>query len=136
MGSTVSETRRAFLAAHAAGVPFEWLLGAFEIKKSAAYELLRRAREMPIDEAVAVKSRAPRVRANALNDEVVGRIVELKQAFPKWGPKKLIRPYAERFHERPSAASISNILKARGLTRTNQRRMPGMPPRPSRRRRS
>ena len=125
VGSTVSEARRSFLADYASGVPLDALLSAYDIKKSAAYELLKRAREMSMDDATAVKSRAPHRRPSALNDDVVERIIELKRKFPKWGPKKLVGLYAERFHERPpSTGSINHVLRARGLTRINRRHIP------------
>ena len=80
VGSTVSEARRSFLADYASGVPLDALLSAYDIKKSAAYELLKRAREMSMDDATAVKSRAPHRRPSALNDDVVERIIEGKLA--------------------------------------------------------
>lgn len=129
VGSTVSEMRRAFLADHARRAPLPMLLEAYGIKKSTAYALLRRARECPVDEAVSVRSRAPKSHPNQLGDDVIQRVVQLKKEFPRYGPKKLMRPYAERFHERPpSAASMYNILKAHGLTRVNRRYRKSPPP--------
>lgn len=121
VGSAVSDARRSFLADHERGVPLEVLLEAYDIKKSAAYELLRRGRELPVDEAVAVKSRAPHRHPNALGDDVIRRVVRLKRSFPKWGPKKLAGLFADRFGgPAPSITSIGNILKARGMTRINR----------------
>lgn len=128
MGLTVSETRRAFLSDYEHGVALGVLLEAYDIKKSTAYELLKRARELPLEQAIAVRSRAPRTHPNALSDDVMQRMVQLKRDFPNWGPKKLVGVYAERFAEQaPSPASFSNVLKAHGLTRTNRKRRPRRP---------
>ena len=114
--------RRQFLAAHAEGVPLEALLELFGLRKSAAYDLLRRARVEGVEAAVAVKSRAPRHHPTALTDDVRERVLNLRLKHP-WGPKKLRELYAQSYPDAPpSPSSIANILKASGEARLYQRR--------------
>jgi putative transposase len=120
--NTVSDLRRSFLLDHAAGVPLDALLVTYGIKKTAAYELLRRARESSIDAAVAVRSRAPHKRPTKLPAKVVERVLQLRTEY-SWGARKLARLYVENFREpSPSPSSIGNILKAHGHTRPCKRR--------------
>ena len=123
--NTVSDLRRSFLLDHAAGVPLDALLVTYGIKKSAAYALLRRARESSIDDAVAVRSRAPHRRPTKLSAKVVRRVLQLRAKYT-WGARKLARLYVEAFKEpSPSPSSINNILKAHGHVRPFQRRQIG-----------
>jgi putative transposase len=128
--STVSDLRRSFLADHAAGVALAALLVTYGIKKTAAYELLRRAREGSIDDAVAVRSRAPRRRPTKLPANVVERVLQLRAQYP-WGARKLARLYVETFDEpSPSPSSVANILKAHGHVRPYRRRRAPVSQRP------
>lgn len=115
--STVSDLRRSFLQDHAAGVPLDALLVTYGIKKSAAYALLRRARESSIDDAVIVRSRAPHRRPTKLPANVVERVLQLRAKYA-WGARKLARLYVETFNApSPSPSSIGNILKEHGHVR-------------------
>ena len=122
MAATLSDMRRSFLADHARGVPFEDLLSAYDIKKSAAYELLKRARTMSVDEAVAVRSRAPHHCPTKHSDDVVRRVLKTCSKYPDFGPKKVFAKLSETWDAPPSASSIASMMKAAGLTRPSMKR--------------
>jgi transposase InsO family protein len=69
------------------------------------------------------QSRRPHTHAKELSEAVVCEIVNLKQAHPNWGPRK-IRALYERKHpgKAPSESSFKRILEAAGLTKPRKRR--------------
>lgn len=69
------------------------------------------------------QSRRPRRHASEIPEKVVCEIVNLKQAHPNWGPRK-IRALYERKHpgKVPSESSFKRILEAAGLTKPRKRR--------------
>ena len=69
------------------------------------------------------ESRRPRSHAKELSEEVVCRIVKLKQAHPTWGPRK-IRELYKRKHEGglPSESSFKRVLNRAGMTKPRKRR--------------
>ncbi len=79
---------------------------------------LERFREGGMD-AMNEKSRRPHSHAKELSEEVVCRIVKLKHAHPRWGPRK-IRNLYERKHggDVPSESSFKRVLEKAGLTLT------------------
>lgn len=69
-------------------------------------------------------SRAPRTRPHRVTDEVANRIVELRQKYPSWGPKKL-KSWLEANEPRnawPATSTIGALLKSRGLVEERRRR--------------
>jgi putative transposase len=117
-GATVSDIRRAFLRDHAQGVPLAVLMSAYDIKKSAAYALLARARTMSIEEAVAIRSRAPVRRPTKHADVVTERVLALCERYEGFGPKKIAAKFCAQFDDvRPCVSSVASIMKAHGLTR-------------------
>lgn len=68
------------------------------------------------------RSRRPRGHANELSEEVVCKIVRLKQAHPHWGPRK-VRELYRRKHagELPSESSFKRVLERAGLTQPRKR---------------
>ena len=75
------------------------------------------------------RSRAARLHPNATSDEVAASIVELKQAHPDWGPRKLVRLLKDRHPEQtwPSDSTAATVLRRAGLVkpRRPRRRAPG-----------
>lgn len=69
------------------------------------------------------QSRRPHAHSKELSEAVVCEIVNLKQAHPNWGPRK-IRALYERKHpgKVPSESSFKRILEAAGLTKPRKRR--------------
>lgn len=74
-------------------------------------------------EGMEEESRRPEGHSEALPEEVVCRIVRLKQAHPHWGPRK-IRVLYERKHKcgTPSESSFKRVLDRAGLTKPRKRR--------------
>jgi putative transposase len=73
--------------------------------------------------------RAPRRQAKATPPEVVGKLIELRQQRPTWGPKK-IRARLELLHPElswPAPSTIGEILRREGLVpkRTRKKRPQG-----------
>lgn len=121
-GMSVSDVRRAFLAEYARGVPVKVLMDLYAISKSSAYELIHRFLTMPLEEAVADRSRAPIHRPTKLGDDVTARTLELLQFYPHWGPRKLHNLFSRCFDDAPSVTSIANIMKDWGFTTPETRR--------------
>jgi len=69
------------------------------------------------------ESRRPQGHSEALEEEIVCRIVRLKQAHLHWGPRK-IRELYERKHKggTPSESSFKRVLERAGLTQPRKRR--------------
>lgn len=89
-------------------IGYKWL-GRYEIGGLAALE---------------DQKRAPRRQAQATPPEIVGRIVELRQQRPTWGPRKL-RARLERLHPEigwPAPSTIGEILRREGLVEKRRRR--------------
>lgn len=71
------------------------------------------------------ESRRPRSHASELGEEVVCRIVRLKNAHQHWGPRKIRELYRRKYGEDvPSESSFKRVLERAGLTekRRSQRR--------------
>lgn len=70
------------------------------------------------------RSRAPLVHPNAVPDELVDRIVALRDKRPTWGPLKLLHWLRAHDGESPwpCASTIGVLLKERGLTVARKRR--------------
>ncbi len=72
------------------------------------------------------QSRRPKSSPEKLGEEVVCRIVRLKQRHAKWGPQKLREVYRREHGSAPSESSFKRVLEKCGLVekRTNRRREP------------
>ena len=69
-------------------------------------------------------SRAPHDSPQAMSPEVVGRVVELRQQHPRWGPRKL-RWYLQSHEPRqswPATSSIGELLRREGLAQKRRKR--------------
>jgi len=78
---------------------------------------------------LADRSRRPLHQPNAVDEEMVGGILEARSRYPSWGERKL-KAWLEREHRErcwPSTSSIGNILQRYGLTRPHKRRRRATP---------
>lgn len=69
-------------------------------------------------------SRAPHHSPQQMSDETREQILELRQAHPRWGPRKL-RAYLQRHQPGqswPAASSIGDLLRREGLAHPRRRR--------------
>ncbi len=74
-------------------------------------------------EGMKEESRRPRSHSKELSEEVVCRIVNFKQAHPKWGPRKIRDLYERKYREQvPSESSFKRILERAGLTNPRRRK--------------
>jgi transposase InsO family protein len=111
------------LKALASEVPFAELCREFGIARKTGYKWLARFKERGtcglVDEP-----RRPSRSPLALSADITLEVVELREAHPRWGPKKIWRLLA-RTHlaaEVPSISSVARVLKRRGLVRTRRNR--------------
>jgi Transposase and inactivated derivatives len=72
------------------------------------------------------QSRRPKSSPDKLGEEIVCRIVRLKQRHAKWGPQKLREVYRREYGSAPSESSFKRVLEKCGLVekRINRRRVP------------
>lgn len=69
------------------------------------------------------KSRAPKHHPNAVPGEHIEKIVAMKKAHQKWGPKKLVVLLEEKYAGHwPSVSTVGTILKRQGLVKTRRKR--------------
>jgi len=97
----------------------------FGISRTVGYKWLGRyAHDGPL--GLADRSRAPRHCPHALDEETEEAIVDLREAHPLWGPRKLLTNLraSEPGRRWPAASTIGELLRRRGLSvpRTRQRK--------------
>jgi len=103
----------------------EWLSGKytitelckeFGISRPTGYRLIDRYEKMGI-EGLLKHSRAPSNHPNKTNEEIVNRILELKDKYKKWGAKKIRILLFNDFEgtDIPSIVTVHNILLKNGL---------------------
>lgn len=70
------------------------------------------------------RSRRPGCHPSQLSAEVVCEMVRLKEAHPKWGPRKIRDVYGRQYPDRslPSESSFKRVLERAGLTEKRKRR--------------
>jgi putative transposase len=106
------------------------LCEAYGISRQVGYKWLARyAVEGP--SGLVDRSRAPHVHGRATADDLVDKIVALRQARPTWGPRKIIAKLEQQHPDLawPSHSTAHEILKREGLVSARRvRRRP--PPRP------
>ena len=104
------------------------LCEAYGISRRSGYKWLERyAAEGPA--GLSDRSKAPLRHGRATAAELVEKIVELRQARPSWGPRKLVAKLAARHPQLcwPSHSTAHEILKREGLV--TARRVRRRPPR-------
>lgn len=62
------------------------------------------------------RSRKPKRNPNELSEEVVCRIVKLKQRHPHWGANKLREIYRREWGDEPAESSFKRVLEKAGMT--------------------
>lgn len=95
----------------------------YGISRKTGYKWVRRYEELGVV-GLEEMSRAPLQHPNAVSEEMVGRVVQARKVYPRWGPKKL-RAWLEKEspeEEWPSVSTFGNILRRRGLVSQRRRR--------------
>lgn len=101
------------------------LCRVFGVSRQTGYVWIRRFREANYDvRALDDRSRRPRTSPTAVPEAIQDLVVLARKAFPRWGPRKLRAWLVGRYpgRELPSASTMANILKRRGLTVPKRRR--------------
>jgi len=107
-----------------AGANVAALCREFGISRETGHKWLQRFREFGYD-GLEEHSRRPRRSPRATGEEVVMAVLELREAHPTWGPKKLVELLHKRLKgEAPSRATIARILKRFGQVRRRKRKAP------------
>jgi transposase InsO family protein len=104
------------------------LCRAYEIARKTGYKWWERYRREGL-EGLRDLGRAPDRHPNQTPPEIEERVLELRRAHMRWGPRKL-RQYLRQRHGRmvwPAASTIGELLKRAGLVR-ERRRWPKTPP--------
>src|SRR4051794_20899748 len=73
------------------------------------------------------ESRRPRSHADAIDGEIVCKMIRLKQAHPHWGPRKIHALYQRRHGASgaPSESSFKRVLEKAGFTEKRRGRRGG-----------
>lgn len=134
--ATVSDVKRAFLADYARGESVKDLSPRYGISLSTGHDLVARAKATSVDEACALRSRAPHRRPTKFGDDVTARVLEVCGLFPDYGPKKIAAEFGRFFDDvHPSVSSVASMMKVHGLTTPSTRRSsiraPGSPRAPA-----
>lgn len=123
------DQRVAFIADWLRG---EWtmteLAERYGISRKTAYKWVDRY-EGNREHGLVERSRAPKQHGRAMANDVRAAVVALRQAHPRWGPKKLRAILMER-HARqswPAASTIGDLLRREGLSVPGRRRRDVVP---------
>lgn len=100
---------------------FRALCREYGISAKVGYKWKQRFLEQGL-EGMNEKSRRPRSSPEALGEEVVCRMVRLKERHRHWGPKKIREVYLRQWGEAPSESSFKRVLERCGLTEKRVRR--------------
>ena len=99
------------------------LCGEYEISRETGYVWLRRYRAQGVAGLVE-QSRAAERHGNQTPEEIEQRVLELRQAHMRWGPRKLKRVLERDEPGRvwPAASTIGTLLKREGLVVARRKR--------------
>jgi putative transposase len=104
----------------------EWtmteLAERYQISRKTAHKWVNRYDADPAH-GLADRSRAPKVHGRAIADGIREAVLALRQAHPRWGPKKLRAILIERAPRRdwPAASTIGDLLQREGLSEPRRR---------------
>ena len=95
----------------------------FQISRKTGYKRINRFRECG-DEGLGDLSRAPRRHPNATSSVVARQLIEVKQAHPTWGPKKVVAWLRAQVPQLcwPASSTAGEILNRAGLVKRRHRR--------------
>ena len=118
---TVSERMR-FITRLLDGERMSDLCREFGVSRKTGYELLRRYEEVG-PQGLYDRSRKPLRSPQRTPQRIAERVIELRRAYPTWGPKKLRAWLEAREPETawPAPSTIGEALKRAGLVRGRKR---------------
>ena len=100
---------------------FRALCREYGISPKVGYKWKQRFLEQGL-EGMNEKSRRPRSSPEALGEEVICRMVRLKERHRHWGPRKIREVYLRQWGEAPSESSFKRVMERCGLTEKRVRR--------------
>jgi putative transposase len=123
----VEERMRFVIAVEKQQESFAAVCRRFEVSRRTGYKWLGRYQEAGV-EGLSDHSRAPHRHPQAIAEKVFERCLEVRRAYPNWGPVK-VRAYLERRYpsrEWPAVSTIGALFDREGLTvkRKVRRRSP------------
>jgi transposase InsO family protein len=96
----------------------------FGISRQTGHKWLRRYRELGFD-GLEERSRRPMTSPFALGEELVAAVLQVRDAHPTWGPKKIHALLRRRFGEQtPSQTTVARMLGRFGRIRERRHRRP------------
>ena len=106
------------------------LAEAYGVSRKTVYKWIERHAEEGTA-GLADRSRAPLTSPHRLSEEMIARILETRQRWG-WGPRKLLVKMAAACEETlPSASTVAELLRSKGLSHARQRRVaPDLFPQP------
>ena len=106
--------------------PIKMLCNKYGISEKTGHKWKNRFMECGIA-GLSDESKAPKGSPTQLGEDAVIRLIQLRQAHPAWGPKKLAMLYAKAYPEerQPSISSIHRVLDKAGLVKRRRVRKAG-----------
>lgn len=92
------------------------LCNEYQISRKTAYKWIYRYQENG-EKGLKDRSKSPHSQARKTNDRLIQKILEVKNKYPSWGPKKILAILETNFPQDnwPSDTTIGNILERHGL---------------------
>jgi len=121
---TALEQRKAFIEDWQVGQDgFAELCRRHGVSRETGYKWVRRF-ERAGESGLVDGSRAPHQSPQAMRTEVAGRILQLRQEHPRWGPRKLRAYLSGRYPQEqwPATSSIGALLQREGLVLGRRKR--------------
>ncbi|MFH1837514.1 MAG: IS481 family transposase [Candidatus Omnitrophota bacterium] len=100
------------------------LCAHFGISRKTGYKWIKRASEEGLDKGIKEKSRKPKHIATKVPKKVETAFVRLRERYPYWGARKLIKTYSKNNEEKaPSERTVNRIIERNGLLDESKRRV-------------
>src|ERR1043165_1352119 len=92
------------------------LCNEYQVSRKTAYKWIHRYQEKG-EEGLKDKSRSPHSQPRKTDDRLIQRILEVKNRYPSWGPKKILAILKANYPKDnwPSDTTIGNVLERHGL---------------------
>ena len=96
----------------------------FEISRTTAYKYRARFEESG-EAGLQELSRAPHHHPHAVSEETIGRILEVRQQHPRWGPRKIVASLERKWPKMhwPATSTIGDVLQREGLVIPRRKRV-------------
>jgi putative transposase len=106
----------------APGANMSALCDEFDISRETGHKWKRRFEVEGLD-GLAERSRRPRSAPLSTAEDVVMEVLRLREAYPRWGPKKIVLLMQPKLKaETPSVSTVARLLRRFGKIRSKRRR--------------